>query len=308
MARWIKKENVKWLVLFFILALGLRLFFAFAYEPANCTMDAHNYMNMNFDLLEGRIDMRTRATTFIAAPMMVVISWLGFSALMSTVISLMIISSLILIPLWMIAEHLNISPKLAAVFFIFSTLDIGFTLPNGHLSSEFGMLALAIYFLLILKGYYRTAPFVLFIPFISHKSSPLIMVLLMAFMGVFSLVKHRRMLKKGLKAWLLNEDVRKWLLWSCMVVFVFFLIKFVLMNPNLMSNNQTVFSTNYAEVSRNTVRVRPVEYLDTVGSSLALLVVFGFLEYYRRNKDSIAMQSWLYITQAFAFLPLFTLA
>lgn len=299
---WIRKENIKWLVLFFLLAFALRVFLSTMYEPVNDKVtDQYNYMVFNNWLLEGKIPKNpqvfVRLSTFIMAPLMAFFMWFGSSALTGTIIAGCLISSLTIIPLWFIAEHLKINPKLVSFFYVFSGLEIVKILGIGSYTTEFGILSFALYVMLILKKYYKLAPFMFIVPFFSHRSTPLVCAMLIVFAGAFSLIKHRK---------IFNKEVNGWILWSAIIFSVFAIIKFGLLQPYLVSNNQTIISADFQENAQRIIFPSLGMYLEAAGSYMVILAIFGLAVFYRQNKDLIAVQSWAYLPQLLAFLPLFT--
>ncbi len=294
---WIRRENIKWLVLFFLLAFAVRALMSTMHVPSELApTDQDNYLQMNRDFFEQGIGWSTRWTTFIMAPLMLFFSWFGFSYLTSTILAGCLISSFTIIPLWMIAEHLNINPKLVSLLYIFSTFELIRILAIGSYTTEFGILFLTLYVLLILKGYYILAPFAYIIPFFSHKSSPLFIYLFLAFAGIYSVIRHRR---------IFNIDARKWIIWSCAVFIVFGALKFGVIDPSMMSSSQTVVSTNAVENAANIKMQSFHDYVEIGGSYMLILALLGMVSFLRENK-SLLMRSWMFAPQILSFVPLFT--
>ncbi|PIN86404.1 hypothetical protein COV19_04960 [Candidatus Woesearchaeota archaeon CG10_big_fil_rev_8_21_14_0_10_44_13] len=294
--RWIKKENVKWLIFFFLLALVLRVFLATMYEPMNNTLtDHYNYLRMNYDFLEGRISPHTRFSAFVMAPMMVFFTWFGLSPLLGTIITGCIISALTLIPLWMVAEHVHIDPKLVSLFYVFGGLDIARILAGGMYSTEFGILALSVYVLLMLKGHHILAPLVVLPQIITHEVTVFIFVFLFVFVFLYLAIKNRRIIPPELKKYY----------WSFFLILFIPLSSIFLINPDWISNHYSIISSSFLQINGQVVFPRLGFYLEGAGSCLIILAIFGILIFCRKNKDSPILNSWIFVPQILAFLPLF---
>jgi len=292
---WVMPENIKWLILFFILAFAIRIWLSTMYVPAdNPLTDQHNYLRMNMGLLDGNITSGTRFSTLIMAPLMLFFSWFGFSYLTSTILAGCLISALTIIPLWMIAEHLKIYPKLVALLYVFSAPEIIKVLNTGSYTTELGILLFSVYLLLLLKGHYIIAPIIM-IPQLTHEFTAFFMLAFVLVLFISYLIFKRN-----------DKYAQKQSIYSLGIILLAVLLIILFLKPSWVVNDLSVISAGASINAENVKFAHFASYIEVMGSYLIILALLGILHLHRENKGNIALFSFVYLPSVLAFLPILT--